>query len=190
MMNPKFRIVLAFALALLLFGCNEQNSLNPETTAGEGQSSFAKSVKTPFAAVVNLGAVPIDPGQFTITNGVLHLRGTVFQGPISGDIVGTATVVVNANFVIAQQKGPGWGTATLEVTELYGQPVSGTWEINLSGMFDGPLFVNSVFSGHLQGQGTGGDLEGTKINATFSDAGNPANNVVDFAGTIHDPHGE
>jgi len=110
-MCTKFRIVLAIALALLLFGCNEQNSLNPETSAGEGQNSFAKSVKTPFDATIDLGQDPVEgeEGEITITNGVLHQRGTVFQGPISGDIVGIATAVVNANYVIAQQKGPGWG---------------------------------------------------------------------------------
>jgi len=177
MMNTKFRIVLALALALLLFGCNEENSLNPEATAGEGQSSFAKSVKT-----------PVDPGASDTTNGVVHLRDVVFQGPISGDIVGTATVVVNANYVIAQQKGAGWGTFTLEVSALYSQSVDGTWVGNFSGIFEGPLNA-TVFTGHLQGQGTG-DLDGMKINATFSDANNPVFNIYELAGTIHDPHRE
>lgn len=188
-MNTKFRIVLALALGLALLGCSEENSVSPETSEGAGQSSFAKGVSTPFTAIVNLGPIPVDPGVSTLTNGVLHLRDVVFQGPISGDIVGTATAVVNANYVMAQQKGPIWGTLTFQVTGLYGQPVNGIWECNLSGIAEGPL-NGTTFIGHLQGQGTDGDLEGTKINATFSDAANPVINIYDLAGTINDPHGE
>ena len=48
---------------------------------------------TSFTATIDLTAPPVSPGQITVTNGVTHIRGQINQGPITGDIVGTATAV-------------------------------------------------------------------------------------------------
>lgn len=169
-MNRYFGVPAFLTLALSAAACGDGGPAAPTSMAGP---LFASAVMTPVTATVPLAVV--DPGQVTITGGVLHIRDQVAAGPISGDIVGTQRVVTDVEIVLATGEGTGRGTF---VTSTAG----GTWEGRFQGKIDGP-----VFAGTLQGKGSGA-MEGLKLQATFTDEADPVNNVFILTGRILDPN--
>ena len=160
--------------------------MSPQLTQSEQGAVLAKATVTSFTATLSLGAIPINSGQVTTTNGVLHIRGQINQGPITDDIVGTGTAVIDADVVLATGKGPTRGSLTLQVTQLFGQAVSGTFQGQFQAQLLGLPTGGFLTTGSWQGQG-GGGLAGMKINATFTDAVDPVNNVFTLTGRILNP---
>jgi hypothetical protein len=86
---------------------------------------------------------------------------------LTGDIVATVTATFNGDLI---QKGdilagPVRATGTYAVSELFGDPVTGTFETSGHGRLEiSPSGVSH--SGSFDGTGTG-DLEGMKIHGTY-----------------------
>lgn len=185
-MKSRTFILSFLGIALIFFGCGQEGPISPQFAQSERGTVLAKATQTPFTATLSLGAIPIDPGQITTTNGVLHIRNQVLQGPLSGDIVGTGTAVIDADVVLATGKGPGRASLTLQVTQLFGQAVSGTFQGQLQAQLLGLPTGGFLTTGSVQGQG-GGGLAGMKISGTFTDAADPVNNAFALTGRILNP---
>jgi hypothetical protein len=89
-----------------------------------------------FSATVT--EVGFTVGPFTLTaisritpDGRFHLRDVGLNGPVSGDLAGTANVVLQANLDQPGGSGPAWGTMT--ITEADGT----VWQGGLTGSFLG-----------------------------------------------------
>lgn len=152
--------------ALVITSCQNDGPTSPPTSI-----TFDAAVAVDFAATLDLTAPPLDPGSITFSDGVLHLRGQVNEGPLSGDLSGVGRTVIDIDTKGTHLTGRG--------TFVFLTP-DGTWEGRFEGKGDGP-----VFAGHLQGSGIDGAVAGMKFNGTFTDAA--VNDVFDIVGRMLDP---
>ncbi len=153
----KFTTLSALALAAaIVVGCSDSSDpFSPESAA---TPSFSAAAVTSFTATVDLLDVT-DPGVETFSPDfkVRHLRGQVLEGPLTGGLgVGTGTVVVDLDVVLATGIGSARGTLTLSLD-------AGGYQGRFAGILNG-----DVFSGHFEAQGTG-VLAGMKIQGTATD---------------------
>jgi hypothetical protein len=134
-----------------------------------GGQTMAKATKTPFTGTLTYTSIG-DPERRWMSGNVLHARGQVNSGSVTGGLVGTATVIANYNFNLVTGVATQWGTFVVATEER-------TWE----GAFRGK-FTATANVGSFVGQGT----DGSKIRGDFVLAG-----AVMFAleGTILDPNG-
>lgn len=168
-------------VVILAAGCSEPLAL--ESTQAP---AFAAAEATTFTATFT--GNPWDPGEWKVSDGILHIRDLIGGGAISGYIEGTVTVPLDADLHVATGAGPSRGTFTFEITSLDGEPVSGNFEGRLRGKvigFPGPSFVHA---GQLVGHGTG-DLAGMQIKGTYTNEANPGVSLYVLTGRILDPQG-
>lgn len=156
MLGRTTRSVQFLALATVVaVGCGD--SLGPLSSESQPEPNFsAAATQTPFSAIwVNPGgtAVPRFTGQ------AIHWRDDVLTGPISGDLVGTATFMGDTDANFANLKASIRGTMTIDLT-------GGTFEGRSQAVID---FSIGLSEGHFQGKGTGA-YAGQKIYGTFSNA--------------------
>ncbi len=152
-MKHRIFILSVVSAALIIFGCGQEGLVSPQLTQSDQGTVLAKATVTSFTATADFTAGPTG-GTFTVTNGVLHIRGQMLQGPITGGLgVGTAAVVNDADIFLATNSGPGRGTLTVVTGSV-------TYQGRFDGQFNGPVFL-----GHFQAQGT----DGSKINGSFTD---------------------
>ena len=175
-MKHRIFLLSVVSAALIIFGCGQEGLVSPQLTQSDHGAVLAKATVTSFTATIDLTAPPVSPGQITVTNGVTHIRGQINQGPITGDIVGTATAVFDVDIVQATGKGSVRGPVTLQVTQLFSQAVNVTYQVNAAGQINAP-----VQSGNFQGQGT----DGSKINGSFTDQA--VNNIFVLTGRLVGP---
>ena len=136
----------------------------------------------PFTATVDISTVT-NPGQTTVSNGVLQVRGQQRTGPITGGLVGTITLVADFDIVLANGTGPGSGTFTFQVTQFNNQTFNVTFQGEFEGQFVGFGFPQGfVFSGDLEGESN----NESEIEATFTNAANPGVQVYTLSGSIDD----
>jgi len=168
-------------VVILAAGCSEPLAL--ESTQAP---TFAAAEATPltFTFIGN----PWVPGEWTNTNGMVHIRGLISGGAIGGYMEGTATVPCEAEFHMATGAGPARCHFTFEVTHLGGQNVNGTFEGEMRGQASGFLTPAFVHKGHFIGHGTG-DMAGMKIRGTYTNEANPGVSNYVGSGSILNPHG-
>lgn len=170
--------------ALLVGGCDSPEPFSPESSE---HPLFAAAQPTPLTTYFS--ANPIAMGEWTSTGGMLHIRSLVGRGSVSGYMAGTVTAELDADLLAETGEGPSRASATIEVTDLDGHAVSGTWEGQLRGRirgFPGPAFTHW---GHFVGHGTG-ELAGMKIWGTYTNEANPGLSDYVLTGRILDPTGE
>jgi hypothetical protein len=138
-------------------------------------TALAKATSTPFTATA-VCTTTIDPGTFWVSGNIGHIRNMVVDEAVTGDLVGTLTVVENDNFAIGGLQDETFGTFTLVTsTTTY----TGTFA---GGVPPGSQVGSS--SGTLEAQGT----DGTKwVGTTFAEIGDAC--AFTLQGTILDPHG-
>ncbi len=177
----KLRFLVAALIGSAFVGCQDQEPLSP----GQPQQPvFSAAEATPFTVEYSGGI--IDPGVWSYTGEVLHIRGLVGGGAMSGYMEGTVTVELDADLVAGG--GPSRASATIVVTDLDGQAVTGTFEGKMRGRasgFPGPAWLHS---GHIVAHGTG-DLAGMKLWGDYTNEANPGVSDYVFTGRILDPHG-
>ncbi len=179
----RLRFLVTALVGVAFVGCQDQEPLSPGSPQ---QPVFSAAEATPFVA--NYASVPIDPGEVYQTGGVLHIRGMVNQGPIWDYITGTVTTVVDIDLVLATGKGTLRASVVIDVAQLDGQGVNGTWEGQAHGHivhYPGP---DALSTGHIVAHGTG-DLAGMKIWGDYTNEANPGLPIYVLTGRILDPHG-
>ena len=184
-------ILILTAAALYVMGCNEDGLVSPELTQSEHMvaddqaTRFSKAGKWRSFTATQVNTAPSPPEmRFTGNGRVLHARGAAPSGDLAGDIQGTYTSNWNGDAVLKDgvYVGPSRGTVTWTVTHLFGEEVSGTFEIRAHGF--NALGVS--FTGSLRGTGTG-ELDGMKLTGTFEPSGAPR--TFTLSGYILDPKG-
>ena len=172
-MKHRIFLLSVVSAALIIFGCGQEGLVPPQLTQSEQGTVLAKATVTSVTATLDITTIT-SPGQTANPNGVLQIRGQQRTGPMTGGLVGTATLVADFDIVLAKGSGPGRGSFTFAVSPTY------------QGQFQGQIVgfpLAFVFSGSLQGQGS----DGSKLKGTFTNAANPGVNVYKFTGTVLTP---
>ena len=153
-------VVLAGGIAV---GCEEPQ---PSALAVTGPLFAAATTRSITATA---GPLTVADGKIWVSDGIQHIRHQTQTGPVTGDIVGSVTVVGRSD-VKATMTGTGSGKFTIAVTS------GGTWEGSFEGRFDAGLF-----SGKLVAQGTGA-LAGQLLRGSVSQTA--PNRIYFLTGTI------
>ncbi len=160
--------------ALFAVACGESpGPVSPDAPPGP---SLAAATRTPFttmwtnASVIDLPPGPRFPGKS------FHFWNDVNSGPVTGDLVGTLTVVTDFDGSFAAGKGSLKGIFTLDLA-------GGTFEGRSAGIFD---FTIGLSTGHIQGHGTGA-YAGQKIRGTYTNGACLCFDF-DFEGVITNPN--
>jgi hypothetical protein len=157
---------------VLLLGATAVGCDSPGPTAPTLTSRL--SAAATITAVTATGPLTTaDAGTSWVSGGTVHVRDLVLEGPVSGDITGTITVVASVDVVQATGTGATSGTFTIN-------GAAGAWEGRFHGTFDA-----GVFSGGLVARGTGA-YEGQILRASLAQTA-PTSNVVQLTGTILNP---
>jgi hypothetical protein len=162
----------ASLLAVAAVGCTGDNALTNVNEVSPDYSATRTAVKFTIGPLVITGLTTKFP------DGRLHFRDIMLSGPVSGDLVGTARLTLNANLDSPGGSGPAWGKVTIVTS-------AGEWQGNLVGTFDGSapgpgiqLFSRIV----LQGPG------GQKLRADCNETSATSETLV-CRGEILNPHG-
>lgn len=143
------RLILACAVATLLI-------------AAFAPTALATTTKIPFTFDEVVVAEPV-PGEMTIADGVVSLRGAVWLATTTGTpaIEGTDTIYLNFDLDLATGSGELWGTDVLQPSASPGGSYRCTWH---------GTFVDFSWSGKgvCHGQGT---LDGWQLRYTIRPAG-------------------
>lgn len=131
--------------------------------------ALAKATKTPFSATETSG--PIQEGKTWVSGHILHIRGEVDAGTVTGDLEGTITIGLNLDLDLNTGTGHVYGTFAIATESV-------TW----SGSFTGAITGEAQSSGRFGGQGT----DGTNLLGHFTQIGE---NTFDLSGVILNPHG-
>lgn len=131
--------------------------------------ALARATKTPFMATET--SAPVQQGKTWVSGHILHIRGEVDAGPVTGDLEGTITIGINLDLDLNTGTGRIHGTFSIATQAV-------TW----SGSFAGAITGEAESSGRFGGQGT----DGTKLLGRFTQTGE---NTFDLTGIILDPHG-
>ncbi len=130
--------------------------------------AMAQATRTPFSATETSG--PVQEGKSWVSGHILHIRGELDAGTVTGDLEGTITITVNLNVEMNTGKGELYGTFTIATDAV-------SWSGSFAGAISGPLS-----SGRFGGQGT----DGTNLMGHFTQTGE---NTFDLSGIILNPHG-
>jgi hypothetical protein len=136
--------------------------------AAIASQAWAGATRTPFT--VTEASVPIQDGNGWLSGHIFHVRGEVDEGPVTGDLTGTITIVVNLNVDTHSGQGELFGTFTLATADV-------TW----SGHYTGST-TSDTSRGRFLGQGT----NGSKLDGSFTQNGD---GTFTLTGTILSPHG-
>lgn len=98
------------------------------------------------------------PERVWVSDGILHLRGSPQAFEMSGDLVGSASVVGNVNLNLAEGEGTLFGTFVVSAEDT-------TWEGHYRGIISGGALAAG--SGTMVGLGD----DGTLFRATFTELG-------------------
>jgi hypothetical protein len=145
--------------------------------------AWAKATKTPVAVTKEVWPSAQPPArQWIDEDGIWHIRGSVADVVIQGDLDGLGIAVVNLNLDLSTGNGDEAGYATMNLD--WGD-LSGTFEGHFSVAYTGFVGV-----GHGTYHGTGG-FAGMKLKEQFTvtlSEGPPYH--VTSEGAILNPHGE
>jgi len=166
-MEPRIIVSAAALIAVTALGCD-----GPQPTEFPISAPLFTTTKTAITATIGPLVVAV-PGRTWVSGGIVHTRDQVQVGPVSGNIVGTISVVANANVALGTLDGTGFGTLTITTAV-------GTWEGSFQGRFAGALFADKVVA-----QGRGG-LDGLKLMGSFAETG-PATNTYVLTAEIVNP---
>lgn len=145
-----------------------------ETTAPVGPAAARLSHPAAFAASRSYQvtgdcsrATNFDPGTADTIGGILIQRGATFDCPLTGDIEGTAHIVLNLtlkNFGTPDVEGQVFGTTTLLVTTFFGRTgLSGTFEGSFNTSLADVRFGEARTSYHGTGDFEGLVLRGVAV---------------------------
>ena len=152
-----------------------------------GIAAGAGATKTYVSGAIPGGGTVVDPGRMWISSdGIVHLRGQVITNiPVTGDLVGTHTIVVNFDWNMKEdilifnnvnEWNVSWSTKGL--TGIF------------RGRFQGRVRGGSVVFGKVVFQGSGG-FAGMKMLADITDPTIPGPpGAVDYRGIILEPRGQ
>lgn len=181
--------LLCAVAALLLTGCREEGLMSPTVTRSEVPPVHLQAAapvgKWRAFEVLQTNAGPPPPFETRIRGNTRHDLGVQVSGTLDVDIVGTFTATVHAHLHQHPTKqgvyvGPAKLDGTWIVTALFGEAVTGTFEVSGHGFRELP----GPFTGHLTATGTG-DLAGMTLRATFGNG--PVPRTVVIKGQILEP---
>ena len=123
----KRRVAFTFlALAVTVGACTEAPTASTNAAQrGPGAASLeATQSETDFV----IGPLALIAITRHFPDGHVHLRDLTLSGPVTGDISGTASLVLNANLDAPGGSGPAWGEITITTAE-------GVWHGTVVGNF-------------------------------------------------------
>jgi hypothetical protein len=185
-------LLLLFAMATLFpAGCSNQGIVEPSAMESNAPLAAMHAAaqtdhgKWKAFEVLQTNHGPPPPFETRLRGNTRHDLSVQVRGVLAGDIVGTFTAIINAYLHGHPEKegvfvGPARLDGTWVVTELFGEPVTGTFEVSGHGHRELP----GPFTGRLTGKGTG-DLAGLNLQADFENGPAPATFVI--KGRILDP---
>jgi hypothetical protein len=160
-MKTNWLIVVLLGAMLVFLSCEKQESLAPEML--EDESGFGspgvltKSTVTPVTGEFDFSHYTITNwGNSWVSGGILHIRDQIYESPVTGDLAGTVTVVLNANLHLSTFTGP-----------LFGEF-----------RFDGACNVCTPHAGKIVSQGSGG-FQGMKLQGNTQQITPPPVNPTD-----------
>ena len=112
------------------------------------------------------------PASQEVVDGVLELRGSVFEGRAFGDIVGQTKTLTNADIDLATGGGTAWGTFTItsrDDDDDDDDDDEGGWKGTFSGDLTPIPAGGTFFDGTGQARGTG-DNRGKILQVSFTDS--------------------
>jgi hypothetical protein len=171
MMKMKRRIMVPAAalIGVTAVGCDGPQPTDPLS----GEPLFAT---TRSAVTATIGPLAVTgPGNIWVSNGILHVRDQLLAGPVSGDIVGSISVIANSNVALGTLNGTAFGSFAIATA-------AGSWEGTFQGRFAGGLLADKVVA-----RGTGG-LGGLQLTGSFAETG-PATNTYVLTAQILNPGG-
>ena len=123
------RVALSFlVLAVTLVSCTEGSPTAPPNTLQRtpgGASLEAAQSETDFT----IGPLALLAITRQFPDGRVHLRDLTLSGPVTGELTGTASLVLNANLDAPGGTGPAWGEITITTAE-------GDWHGTVVGNFE------------------------------------------------------
>jgi hypothetical protein len=170
-------------MALMLWACSE-NPSTPDLTQSEqesGVAALAKRGSTRFAAEVDFsGPIANLATCLSRTPNSLQFNGCELNGPVRGDLAGTAVAFFTGfqTPITSNLSGDGKAGGPLTLTVTW-RGISGTFE----GSFKGKWRAG-VFTGKAKARGAGG-FEGMKLRANVQEQGaSPGTSVFTITGRI------
>jgi hypothetical protein len=123
--SRRLRVVaIASLLAVAALGCTDDNAPTNVNELSPNHSATRTPVEFTVGPLVLSGITPAFP------DGRVHFRDIMLSGPVSGDLVGTAQLTLNANLDSPGGSGPAWGKVVIVTS-------GGVWQGTLVGTFDG-----------------------------------------------------
>jgi hypothetical protein len=183
-MFQRIFVFFALGIVLLLSACSEQTPTVPDLTQSEqesGVAALAKGGSTRFAAEVDLSGPIVNLATcLSRTPNSLQFNGCELNGPVRGDLAGTAVAFFTGfqTPITPNLSGDGKasGLITLKVTW---RGSSGTFEGSFKGKWKA-----GVFTGKTKARGVG-DFKGMKLRATVQEQGAaPGTTVFTITGHI------
>ena len=154
-MKSKIAIPALIAVAIVGWGCAEQNPQSPELARNErGPSLSSTTTNTPVAGTITITG--FEPIEIRVVGNVQHIIAVVSL-TLTGDLVGTGTSELRQSMVLTELVGSAKGPFSFDV-EWVGQGRSGTFAGNTAS--GGRADENVIF--RFAGQGSGG-LEGLTL---------------------------
>jgi hypothetical protein len=198
MRTPNIILIIVFSTYLLMAGCSElpsgfadeenielQGLTQSDPPLAAAQAAMVEQGKWKAFEVLQTNEGPPPPFETRFSGNTRHDLNVQVKGVLDGDIVGAFTATINARLHLHPEKegiftGPVRLVGTWSVTELFSEPVTGTFEVTGHGHRELP----GPFTGNLRARGTG-DLKGMKLQASFEPGPAPATFVI--KGRILDP---
>jgi hypothetical protein len=116
--------LVGFTLVGALVACSGDRTASDLTGVPAGRS--ARAAQTSFV----VGPLGISGIAMSFPGGNWHLRDVTLSGPVSGELAGTADVVLNADMDEFLGSGPAWGTMRIVTSG------GDVWAGNLQGHFE------------------------------------------------------
>jgi hypothetical protein len=143
--TPGFRLALVAALPFLAsLGCGREEA---PTSVVVGSPAFSVE-RTPQTFTV--GPLALGGIEFLVPGGNLHIRDALLSGPVTGEMVGTADITLNAD-LDGLGNGPAFGKVTITTS-------GGVWEGSLTGHFQGDLPTGILLTSRVTLHGPGQQL--------------------------------
>jgi hypothetical protein len=152
-MKTNWLIVVLLGAMLVFLSCEKQESLAPEML--EDESGFGspgvltKSTVTPVTGEFDFSHYTITNwGNSWVSGGILHIRDQIYESPVTGDLAGTVTVVLNANLHLSTFTGPLFGEFRFDgaCNVCTPQGLSGSFEGSFSGESTGGVLAGKIVS--------------------------------------------
>ncbi|NIW37071.1 MAG: hypothetical protein GWN32_11255 [Gemmatimonadetes bacterium] len=180
-MRGKQLTSLLLGAVLAAYACSDRETTGLEVSDPAETPTLAAPPGDPVTFTVHLPNPPIPNNLDCLSQtgeGIAHFNRCEFDGPVLGDLIGDAEVVITGWQSQVTGEGQGRASFTLE-----GNWNGASGELTGNATFEWTLGIST---GRLHARGTGGDFVGLQLNGTLAEQGDPpgGNSVLLVTATI------